>query len=133
MKKPKQPRSGMPGPLGAAIEEWFSRHDLTPDGSGHRWGLEQRGVRCLLAGARYAGTPGQWWPLPSEVRPCCIPLQEKLKAAFSWPMTEGLLRHCRSYEHVAALHGVDANELRRTIRARRLTMVLARGASDVPF
>ena len=128
MKKSKQPPSGIPGPLGAAIDEWFKRH-----GGEDPWYLECQGVRCSLSQARYAGTPGQWWPLPSEVRPCCIPLQEKLRAAFSWPMTEGLLRHCRSYEHVAALHGVDASELRRAIRARRLTMVLARGASDVPF
>ena len=125
MKKPKQPPSGIPGPLGAAIDEWFSRHDRVEP-----WGLEQRGVRCMLAGARYAGTPGQWWPLPSEVRPCCIPLQEKLKAAFSWPMIDGLLRHCRSYEHVAALYGVRANELRHAVRVRRLTTVLAGNAPD---
>ena len=24
MKKPKQPPSGIPGPLGAAIDEWFN-------------------------------------------------------------------------------------------------------------
>ena len=84
----------------------------------------------MLARSRYTGTPGQWWPCPSEVRPCCLGFEEKLRNAVLWPSIEALFRHCRTYEHVAQRFGVSAKELRDAIKARRLASVLARGTRE---
>mgnify|MGYP001613073862 FL=1 len=124
--EPEQPPST---PLTAAVDTWFRRRG--PEG---RWVVEERGVRAQLSRGSYANTPGaQWWPLPSELRACCLPFETKLRRATSWPMTEALFRHCRSFEHIAALHNVSAKELRDTVRARRLAAALACREDDVPF
>jgi hypothetical protein len=53
-----------------------------------------------------------WLPDAGEMRPCCHALISRPSKVFPLP----LMRHCRTYEHVAALYGVDALALKRLVR-----------------
>ena len=55
---------------------------------------------------------GRWYPAESETCACCTAIRTPSRA---WP--NSLNKHCRSVEHVAALCGVDAKELRKAARA----------------
>lgn len=56
---------------------------------------------------------GRWYPSAEERCECCSEIREPSRA---WP--NSLNKHCRSVEHVASLHGVEASQLRGEIRRR---------------
>lgn len=55
-----------------------------------------------------------WQPSPAERCPCCDSISGKSI------LEDGMLRHCKSMKHVAALHGVDIKALRSMARKIRL-------------
>jgi hypothetical protein len=56
----------------------------------------------------------RWYPTDDERRDCCQYIRSPTR---SYPYS--YMKHCRSAEHVAALYGVDAKALKRTVRAMR--------------
>lgn len=55
---------------------------------------------------------GRWYPSKSESCACCEGLRSPSR---SYPYS--LMFHCRTIQHVAARHGVDASTIRRAARA----------------
>ena len=53
----------------------------------------------------------RWYPSESEKCDCCDGIRSPSRA---YPYS--FMTHCRSAAHVAALHGVDARELRRAVK-----------------
>lgn len=54
---------------------------------------------------------GRWFPSAREECGCCSNVRSPSR---SWPYS--LMKHCRSVEHVAILHGVDVSALRKVGR-----------------
>jgi hypothetical protein len=59
----------------------------------------------------YFDASGRWEPSDKERQYCCSFIRSPSRA---WPYS--LMVHCRSFEHVAALHEVDELELKRSAR-----------------
>lgn len=57
---------------------------------------------------------GRWYASATESQSCCAGIRTPSAA---YPYSEMI--HCRTIEHVAALHGVEAAALRRAVRAAR--------------
>lgn len=54
---------------------------------------------------------GRWYPSNEERRGCCSNIRSPSRA---YPYS--LMLHCRTIEHVAALYGIGARELRAAVR-----------------
>lgn len=74
--------------------------------------LDRRDGRTRPAGSR--DSKSRWTPSADERRDCCSTIR---RPSAAYPFS--LLDHCRSAEHVAALHGVDASKLRGAARSVR--------------
>lgn len=67
----------------------------------------------------------RWWPSAEERCDCCNAIREPSR---TWP--NSLNKHCRSVEHIAALHDVEPSQLRATIRQHE--PIVRRKAGDHP-
>jgi hypothetical protein len=74
--------------------------------------VDRRDWRVLPAGTQ--DYKGRWDPSSAERRECCSKIR---RPSAAYPRS--LLDHCRSAEHVAALHGVGAATLRGAARSVR--------------
>lgn len=57
---------------------------------------------------------GRWYPSDGELQPCCASIRNPSRA---YPYS--LLVHCRTAEHVAHVHGVPVQQLRKQISSLR--------------
>jgi len=54
---------------------------------------------------------GRWYPADGEKQPCCAAIRSPSRA---YPYS--YMVHCRTVAHVAAVHGVDARDLKSAAR-----------------
>lgn len=110
-----------------AADEWAKRNSRN-DGHVFLYNCgvwEQMPFELVQRVSTYGGRwEARWWPLPSEVGPCCVRLEAKVKKATRWPMTQAMVRHVKSYKHVALKYGVSVKDLKQAVQARKVLAVL---------